>query len=115
MTVPFIMLLVAFVPVIGMRDDVWTVGAVSAILAAALMVMAIAMPVDGLNRFTRLLRPVLIIVLAAPAAWMLLQVIPVPHRAGQPDLDERRGCVEQAYPRRGHNRRRRNLACACAL
>jgi hypothetical protein len=48
------------------------------------MVMAVAMPVDGLNRFTRLLRPVLIIVLAAPAAWMLLQVIPVPRALANP-------------------------------
>jgi hypothetical protein len=84
MNIPFLILLVALLPVIGMRDDVWTVGLVSAILSAALMVMAVALPVTSLGRFTRLLRPVLILALAAPAAWMLLQIIPLPHALTNP-------------------------------
>jgi hypothetical protein len=45
------------------------------------MIMAIALPVTRLGRFIRLLRPVLILVVAAPALWMLLQMIPMPVRA----------------------------------
>jgi hypothetical protein len=79
MMVPFLLLLAALLPAIGMRDDVWTVGLVSGILSAALMILAVALPVTSLVRITRLLRPVLLVALAAPAIWMLLQVIPLPH------------------------------------
>jgi len=84
MIVPFVLLLVALLPVVGMRADIWTVGLVSGILSAALMILAIALPVTSLGRLTRLLRPVLILALAAPAGWMLLQVIPLPHGLTNP-------------------------------
>lgn len=71
--------LVMLGPVLGMLNPVWAIGVASAILAAALMIMAIALPVNNLNRFTRLLRPALLL-LAAPALFMLLQVIPIPWR-----------------------------------
>lgn len=83
MIVPFITLasLVALIPAFVILEGVWAIGAVSAILAAALMITAIALPVASLTRLTRLLRPALIVVLAAPALWMLLQVCPMPARA----------------------------------
>jgi hypothetical protein len=83
MIVPFITLasLVALIPAFVMLEGAWVIGAVSAILATALMITAIALPVTSLTRLTRLLRPVLILVLAAPALWMLLQVCPMPARA----------------------------------
>jgi hypothetical protein len=82
MIVPFITLasLVALIPAFVVIEGAWVIGAVSAILAAALMITAIALPVTSLTRLTRLLRPVLILVLAAPAVWMLLQVSPMPAR-----------------------------------
>lgn len=81
MIVVFITLaaLVMLGPVLGMLNPIWAIGVASAILAAALMIMAIALPVNNLNRFTRLLRPALLF-LAAPALCMFLQVIPVPWR-----------------------------------
>ena len=83
MIVPFITLasLVALIPAFVGLEGVWVIGAISAILTAALMITAIALPVASLTRLARLLRPVLILVLAAPALWMLLQVTPMPARA----------------------------------
>src|ERR1700730_5515262 len=83
MIVPFITLasLVALIPAFVLFEGVWVIGAVSVILAAALMITAIALPVASLTRLTRLLRPVLLLVLAAPALWMLLQLTPLPARA----------------------------------
>jgi len=82
MIIPFIALalMLAFIPV-GMRDDIWTIGAASGILAAALMMIAIALPVTSLARLVRLLSPALLAVLAVPALWMLFQVIPMPARS----------------------------------
>lgn len=83
MIVPFILLasLVVLIPAFGILDDVWTIGVVSAVLAATLMIIAIAMPTGQFARFMRLLRPVLVLALGAPALWMLLQVVPMPARA----------------------------------
>jgi hypothetical protein len=80
MIVPSVMLasLVALIPALGMLDGVGMAGAVSAMLATALMVLSIALPAASLVRFTRVLRPVVVVVLAAPALWMLLQIIPMP-------------------------------------
>src|ERR1700742_2729140 len=82
MIIPFIALalMLAFIP-LGMRDSIWTVGAASGLLAGALMMIAIALPVSSLARLARLLSPALLVVLAAPALWMLLQVAPMPVRA----------------------------------
>jgi hypothetical protein len=83
MIVPFVALasLMALIPAFLPLDGVWVIGAVSAILAAALTVTAIALPDTSLTRLTRLLRPVLILVLVVPALWMLLQASPMPARA----------------------------------
>jgi len=79
MIVPFVMMasLLALIPTLGL-NGFGMVGTVSAILAAALMVLSIALPAASLVRFTRVLRPAVIIVFAAPALWMLLQIIPMP-------------------------------------
>jgi hypothetical protein len=84
MIAPFIMLLIALIPVIGMRDEALTVGVVSATLAVVLIIMAIALPVTSFGRFRRLLPPVFTLLLAAPALWMLVQVIPMPHALANP-------------------------------
>ena len=80
MIVPFFTLasLVVLIPAFAMLDSVGMIGAASAILAAALMVISIALPVASLARFAEMLRPVFILVLAAPALWMLLQITPMP-------------------------------------
>ena len=87
MIFPFVTLtlLIILVPAIGRLDGIWIVGAASATIALALTTIAIAMSANRLARFSRLLRPSLIFALAAPALWMLLQVIPMPaHRLVNP-------------------------------
>lgn len=88
MIVPFFALasLIAFIPTYWMLDGLFVVGAASAILALALAVMAIAMPGVDLGRLGRLMQPVLIVVLVAPAAWMALQVLPMPAQALANDI-----------------------------
>jgi hypothetical protein len=71
-------LLAALIPAFTIIDGVWTVGVASIILAPTLMATAIALPAVSLTRLTRLLRPAAILVVAAPAIWMLVQVIPMP-------------------------------------
>ena len=80
MIVPFFTLasLVVLIPAFAMLDSVGMIGAASAILAATLMVISIALPVASLARFAGMLRPVFILVLAVPALWMLLQITPMP-------------------------------------
>jgi hypothetical protein len=84
MIAPFIVLLIALIPVIGIRDEVLTVGVVSATFAVVLIIMAMALPVTSLGRFRRLLPPVFTLLLAAPALWMLVQIIPMPHALANP-------------------------------
>lgn len=99
MIVAFIMVaaLMALIPALGALDGIWTIGAVSAILAAALMTIAVAMPVGNLARFMRLLRPVLVLVLCAPALWMLLQVMPVPARLANPIWQSAAAALNQRF------------------
>jgi hypothetical protein len=100
MSVPFFMLalLVALIPAFVALDGVWTTGAASAILAAALMIIAIALPAMNLIRFRRLLRPTLIVVLAAPVLWMLVQVIPLPaHALANPIWASASGALNQRF------------------
>lgn len=80
MIIPFITLasLVALIPAFGMFDANRTTGVASAALAVALVAVALALPSTSLTRFTRLLRPALVIVLVVPALWMLVQVLPMP-------------------------------------
>lgn len=55
------------------------------VLAAAMLGVAIFAPSSALVRITRLLGPALILALAIPAIWMVLQIIPVPmHGLGNP-------------------------------
>jgi hypothetical protein len=100
MIVPFIILalLVALVPAFETLDGVWTIGAASAILAAALMIIAVALPAMNLFRFSRLLRPILVVVLAAPVLWMLVQVIPLPaHALANPIWASASGALNQRF------------------
>ena len=55
-----------------MFGGIGIMGAVSGVLALALMIIAIVLPAASLARFARVLQPVLILVLAAPVLWMLL-------------------------------------------
>jgi hypothetical protein len=68
-------------PALETLERVWAIGVASAVLAAALLIIIIALPATKLIRFTRLLRPILVVVLAAPVLWMLVQVIPRPAHA----------------------------------
>ena len=98
MIVPFITLasLVVLFSAFETLDGVWGIGAASAILAAALMVTAIALPATNLSRFVRLLRPILVVVLAAPVLWMLGQVIPLPaHALANPIWASASGALNQ--------------------
>lgn len=80
MTVPFFALasLIALIPAFGMVSRFQAVGAASAILALALVATALAMPAGSLGRFTRLMQPILIALIAAPALWMVMQILPMP-------------------------------------
>ena len=73
----FVVLTSAF----GMRETLRTAGLESVLVATAALGLAVFLPSPALARFARLLRPLLIIVFAAPAVWMILQVIPMPVRA----------------------------------
>lgn len=55
-------------------------GALSAILSMAMLAIAIFMRSSALIRLARLLRPVLVVTLAMPVLWMILQVAPIPVR-----------------------------------
>ena len=65
---------------VGMTETLRTAGLQSVLVAISALALAIFLPTPALIRFARLLRPLLIIVFAAPALWMILQVIPVPVR-----------------------------------
>jgi len=98
MIVPFVTLasLVVLFPAFETLDGVWAIGTASASLAAALMIIAIALPAMNLIRFTRLLRPILVVVLAAPVLWMLVQVIPLPaHALANPIWASASGALNQ--------------------
>ena len=98
MIVPFVTLasLVVLFPAFETFDGVWAIGTASASLAAALMIIAIALPAINLIRFTRLLRPILVVVLAAPVLWMLVQVIPLPaHALANPIWASASGALNQ--------------------
>lgn len=83
MTIPFIALtiIVALIPALGMIDTLQAIGATLAILAIALAATAISVPAVTLGRFARLIQPVLIAVLAAPALWIVLQLLPMPEKS----------------------------------
>lgn len=83
MIVPFILLvlLTTLVPAFGVLNRIWTTGATSAMLAVALMVTAVVLSVSDLARLIRLLRPIIVLMLAIPALWMLAQALPMPWHA----------------------------------
>jgi len=87
MVLPFVTLisLLMLVPAIGKLHDIFVVGVASAIVALALATIALAISANRLTRFSRLLRLPLVLSLAVPALWMLVQVIPMPaHRLVNP-------------------------------
>jgi hypothetical protein len=71
---------VAIVWAFAMADSQWGPGVVSGILAIAVLAAGIFSTSSTLARFATLLRPLLILALAAPALWMVLQVVPIPLR-----------------------------------
>src|SRR5574337_502171 len=83
MNVPFFALasLIALIPAFGMVGRFQAIGGASAILALALVAAALVMPAGSLGRFTRLMQPVLIALIAAPALWMVVQILPMPLHA----------------------------------
>jgi hypothetical protein len=56
----------------------------SALLATAVLGTAIFTSSSAIIRLTRRVWPLLVLALAAPAAWMVLQVVPVPRGFGSP-------------------------------
>lgn len=80
MTIPFFALtsLIILIPAFGLADRFFGVGAISAILALAFAAAALEMTNANIDRFNRLMRPILLIVLGAPAFWMTLQILPAP-------------------------------------
>ena len=70
----FVVLASAF----GMPESLRTAGLESVLVATAALALAVFLPSLALTRFAKLLRPLLIIILAAPALWMVLQLIPLP-------------------------------------
>lgn len=83
MTIPFLALalMIGLIPALGMVSTLQAIGAMLAILATALATTAFAMPAVRLGRFARLMRPALLAVLAAPALWMIIQLLPMPMQA----------------------------------
>jgi hypothetical protein len=69
--------LIAATPVIAFVDGATIHGLVVAIMAAAVAVMARAIPPDEAGHLSKLFRP-LAICLALPALWMVIQVLPMP-------------------------------------
>lgn len=80
MTGPFVALalIISLIPALGMVSTLLAIGVILTILAVALAVTAFAMPPVNLGRFARLMRPALLAVLAIPALWMLIQLLPIP-------------------------------------
>lgn len=83
MIVAFILLtsLVALIPALRMLDGILATGVVSAVVAAAMVLVALTLHSSGLNRFSRLLKPGAFIVLFIPCLGMVLQVLPAPARS----------------------------------
>ncbi|MGX5734888.1 hypothetical protein [Bosea thiooxidans] len=83
MTIPFLALalIIAVIPALGMVDTLPAIGAILTILAVALATTAFAMPAVKLRRFAHLMQPALLAMLAAPALWMTIQLLPMPVQA----------------------------------
>ncbi|OSJ19050.1 hypothetical protein BST63_03990 [Bradyrhizobium canariense] len=69
--------LVAITAALAMPENLQSLGLASFILATAALVVAI-FPSSASHGLAKLLRPGLVVVLAAPALWMALQVVPMP-------------------------------------
>lgn len=74
-------LIVTFIPALGMVGTLPAIGAILTVLAVALAAAAFAMPAVKQERFARLMQPALLAVLAAPALWMAIQLLPMPTQA----------------------------------
>lgn len=68
---------VAITAALAMPESLQSLGLASFILATAALVVAI-FPSPASLGLTKLLRPGPVVVLAAPALWMALQVVPMP-------------------------------------
>src|SRR5215212_11399640 len=86
MTAAFAVLisLIALLPALILTNGGIANGAVSAILAIAMVAVVINLRTSDLDRFSRLLRPTAFIVLFIPGFWMLLQVLPVARSLANP-------------------------------
>jgi hypothetical protein len=73
--------LIALLPALMMVDGILASGAVSAIVAIAMVAVVLALNTSELNRFSRLLGPTAFIALFIPCLWMLLQVVPISIRS----------------------------------
>jgi hypothetical protein len=71
---------VAIISAFAMRESLQGLGAVSGILAIAVMAVVIFSTSSTLARLATLLRPFVIIAIAVPALWMVLQMAPLPLR-----------------------------------
>src|SRR5581483_10410272 len=70
--------LVVVVSAFAMPETPQAHGMLAAVLATAMVGAAIFTSSDVLARVARLLRPLLVLGLAAPAIWMALQLVPIP-------------------------------------
>jgi hypothetical protein len=73
--------LIALLPALMMVDGILASGAVSAIVAIAMVAVVLAPNTSELNRFSRLLGPTAFIALFIPCLWMVLQVLPISIRS----------------------------------
>src|SRR4051794_38721943 len=76
--------LIALLPALMLVNGTVATGAVSALLAVATVAVVFNLRTGDLNRFSRLLRPIAIIVLLIPGLCMLLQVLPVGRSLANP-------------------------------
>lgn len=72
--------LLAIVSAFTMPETLLTRAMLSVVLATAVLGAAIFTSSYALARFARLLRPLLVLALLAPAIWMALQLVPIPVR-----------------------------------
>lgn len=72
--------LLAIVSAFAMPETLLTRAALSSVLATAVFGAAIFTSSPAIARFARLLRPLLVLTLLAPAIWMALQLAPIPVR-----------------------------------
>src|SRR3981081_701924 len=73
--------LIALLPALMMVDGILASGAVSAIVAIAMVAVVLPPNPSELTRFSRLLGPTAFIARFIPCLWMVLQVLPISIRS----------------------------------